>query len=83
MGWVINVENINVEIQTGDLCRHFWAGGINVDTKLETYVDRIEHGALMSKAKLETYVDRIEHGGINVDTVVINVEFSHLLIYIG
>ena len=21
LGWVINVENINVEIQTGDLCR--------------------------------------------------------------
>ena len=44
--------------------------------KLETYVDTFEHGALMSKHKLAIYVD-------TYDIYVINVEFSHLLIYIG
>ena len=83
-GWVINVENINVEIQSGYLCRQKQTGGINVDTKLETYVDTFQPGVLMSKAKLETYVDTFELGAlmskhklaIYVDTLVINVKIS-------
>ena len=30
LGWVINAENIDVG--TGAKCRHFWAGGTNINT---------------------------------------------------
>ena len=32
-GWVINVENINVETGTGARCRQFQAGGTKVKTE--------------------------------------------------
>ena len=40
LGWVIiNVQNINVEMQSGKLGRHIWAGGNNLKSEVAINVD--------------------------------------------
>ena len=40
LGWVIKFENINVETQSGYLCRQNQTGGFNVNKVVAFFVDK-------------------------------------------
>ena len=58
MGWIINVRNINVKIQSGYFCHQIKQGALLSKAKLETYVNTFEKEALMSEHKLAIYIDK-------------------------